>query len=175
MLLLVVSGVILFASAGGDSDCGLDRLYPSAVTADSTMSSSYSAANLIDGRYNTYWFSQTNDLYDNVYFDFSNEVDIKHIWIMEGPNYVTAIYVLNRYNVYFGMTNSDDPEDYKFYNFWFPEFITDRVRIYFSGGQSTYLTIAEVSFWGCNMTSTEPTAIPTLSPSQMPTNSTPTV
>lgn len=64
---------------------------------------------------------------------------------------------------------------YNHYDFWFHEFITDTVKIYFYGSQNNYLSVTEVSFWGCNMTSTAPTAIPTLSPSQIPTNSIQTV
>merc|ERR1719334_2395316 len=69
-------------------------------------------------------------------------------------------------------TKYDDPEDFKVWNFWFPEFITSRVMIQFYLSQGSYLTVSTISFWGCNMTIT---ATPTVSPTMMPTNSTPTV
>jgi len=172
MLLLIVTGLCLIAFGG--NDCGLNRLHPSAITADSEYSSSYPVENLIDGSYSTYWYSGSGDTNDYVYIDFSNDVDIKHIMIREGTYAVHYISVSDPLNTK-SYTNLDDTEDYKIYNFWFPEFITDRVRIYFSGSSGSYLTVSDVSFWGCNMTSTAPTAAPTVSPSQMPTNSTPTV
>jgi len=62
--------------------------------------------------------------------------------------------------------------DYNLHNFWFSDFITSKVKIYFSSSEGSYLSVAQVSFWGCNITIT---AAPTVSPTMMPTNSTPTV
>jgi len=173
MLLFVVTG--LFLITGGENVCGLNRLYPSGITASDT-SSSGDLEKLIDDNYGTEWYSTSGYSYVNVYFTFSTDVDIKHIMVREGTYYVDVIYVYDDItSTLMTMTNYADTEDYKIYNFWFPEFITQRVRIYFYGSQSSRLTVSDVSFWGCNMTSTAPTAAPTVSPSQTPTNSTPTV
>jgi len=172
MLLFVVTGLFLITC--GENDCGLNRLYPSGITASDT-STSANLGYLIDGKYSTEWTS-TSGAYVSVYFTFSTDVDIKHIMVREGTYYVDIIYVYDDItSTTMSWTNYADTEDYKIYNFWFPEFITQRVRIYFSGSQTTRLTVSDVLFWGCNMTSTAPTAAPTVSPSQTPTNSTPTV
>jgi len=71
-----------------------------------------------------------------------------------------------------GLTRHGDSGDYKGYNFWFQNFITNRVKILFSGSEGNYLSVGEISFWGCNITIT---VAPTVSPTMMPTNSTPTV
>lgn len=160
----------------GENDCGLNRLYPSDIWADTEYSSSHTAEKLIDGRSDTYWYSANGDMYDNVYVEFSNLVDVKHIMIKEGTYYVQAIYVYDdTTGGQMDYTNSDDPEDWKIYNFWFPKFVTSRVRVYFYGGEGSYITVSEISFWGCNVTSTSPTGLPTLSPTPMPTNATVTV
>ena len=158
----------------GDNGC-FQRLYPSGITADSQYSSSsgHSVQNVLRDN-NDAWYSQNGDKSDNVYIDFSNKVDIQHIMIREGH------YWLDRINVYDGVSGSQkthtDPyngaTDYKVHNFWFSEFITKKVRIYFRGGEGNYITVSQISFWGCNITIT---AAPTVSPTMMPTNSTPTV
>jgi len=158
--------------AFGANSC-FQRLYPSGITADTEYSSYYSAENLLDDSYSTYWFSANGDTYDSVYIDFANDVDVMHITIREGGYWVGYIGVyddITRQTMTY--TESDDPEDFKIYNFWFSEFMTRRVRILFSGSEGNYLTVSTISFWGCNMTMT---AAPTVSPTMMPTNSTPTV
>jgi len=163
---------LLCLIAFGANSC-FDRLYPSGITADTEYSSTYPAENLIDDRYNTYWHSANGDVNDYVYIDFSNDVDIMHIMVREGTYYVTYIGVddgITGQSMTY--TNYDDVEDYKIWNFWFSEFITSRVRIYFYGSQSSFIRVSTISFWGCNMTIT---AVPTISPTKMPTNSTPTV
>jgi len=162
--------------AYGADDCGLQRLYPSGITSGTVYSSSYQVENLIDGSYSTYWYSQSGYTSDNVYVDFATQVDVKHIMIREGTYYTTYIQVRDgNTGAVMDYTQSADTEDYKMYNFWFPKWITNRVRIYFSGSQGSYLTISTISFWGCNDTSTAPTVVPTISPTQTPTNNTPTV
>jgi len=98
---------------GGD-DCGIDRLYPSGITADTEYSSSYPVENLIDGNRESYWFSGNGDTSDNVYLEFSHNVDIKHITVYEGTLYVSHIYI---YDGNTGATkafsSSADAEDYK--------------------------------------------------------------
>jgi len=158
--------------AFGGNSC-FHRLYPSGITADTEYSSAYSVENLLDDNYATYWISANGDTYDSVYIDFANDVDVMHITIREGTNWISEIYIYDGITSQtMTYTESDDPEDYKIYNFWFSEFITRSVRIYFSGSQGNILTVSTISFWGCNMTIT---AAPTVSPTMMPTNSTPTV
>jgi len=78
--------------AFGANSC-FHRLAPSGITADTEYSSSYPAENLIDDSYNTYWYSANGDTYDNVYIDFANDVDVKHITIREGTYWVRYIRV----------------------------------------------------------------------------------
>lgn len=168
------AGIYLHALGGGD--CGLDRLYPSGITSDTEYSSTYSAANLLDGMSNTFWRSSNGDVYDNVYLEFSNNVDIKHIMVQEGAYYTLTIFIYDdNTGVMKSYQNSDDVENFKVYNFWFSKWVTDKIKIYFASSEGSYLNIMTVSVWGCNATSTLPTAVPTVSPSQMPTNHTPTV
>jgi len=154
----------------GGNGC-FQRLYPSGITADTEYSSSYPVENLLDD-YNNYWYSANGDVSDNVYVDFSNEVDIQHIMIREGTYYVSAIYVYDASGSTKSYTHPYTGGDYKLHNFWFSEFITKQVRIYFSGSQGSFLTVSQILFWGCNNTIT---AAPTVSPTMMPTNSTPTI
>lgn len=166
----------IYIHALGDGDCGLDRLHPAAIRADTEYSSYYPVENLVDGNIGSYWQSQSGDTYDNVYLDFASTVDIKHIMIKEGY-YVQRIYI---YDATTGSQKSyifcDSDTYQKVYNFWYHQWETEHIRIYFYGSQTSYLRIAEVSVWGCNVTNTTlPTAVPTVSPSQMPTNHTPTV
>merc|ERR1719427_1412275 len=95
--------------------------------------------------------------------------------IREGAYYLNQIYVYDANSgATMDYTQSADTDDYKMYNFWFPEWVTNRVRFYFYTAQGSFVTVSTVSFWGCNETSTVPTAVPTISPTNMPTNSTPT-
>jgi hypothetical protein len=52
MLLFVVTGLFLITC--GENDCGLNRLYPSGITA-SDASTSADLENLIDDNYGTQW------------------------------------------------------------------------------------------------------------------------
>jgi len=168
-MLLVVSGVFLLGVGG--TDCVPYHLYPSGITANSEFSSSYSVDNLNDGRWSTEWATEVGEDYGEVYFDFFNDVDIKHLWMMEGNWYLRDVYVLNSVNItQASVYYNNDPRDYKFYNLWFQEFITDRVTMRFNGTEGNKVTVSEVSFWGCNYTSTAPSSrIPTISPTHRPT------
>jgi len=166
---------LCFLALGGKSGNGcFQRLYPSGITADSQYSSSYPAENLLRDD-TSEWRSQSGDTYDNVYISFSSEVDIQHVMIWEGNYWVGYIYV---YDDVSGVQKSHtDPydgsgADYRVYNLWFTDFITKRVRILFGGSEGNYLRVTQTAFWGCNLTIT---AAPTVSPTMMPTNSTPTV
>jgi len=166
-MFVVVSGVFLL-SVGG-TDCVPYHLYPSGITADSEFSSNYSVDNLNDGRFNTVWATKAGEDYGKVYFDFFNHVEIKHLWMMECGWDLRDVYVLNSVNITQAWDNYARVG--KFYYLWFQEFITDRATLHFNVSEGSNVNMSEVSFWGCNYTTTVPTAIPTQLPSRMPTNS----
>jgi len=181
-MLLVVCGVFLLAV--GSTDCDPFLLDPSKIWVSSIYDSRFPVDNLLDGRWDTMWASKADTNWGKVFIDYPNYVDIKYVWIMEGNHYAIDIYVLNRRaggKQIAHANKDDDTRNYKFYNFWFEEFITDQITIEFEGGEINRVHVSEVEVWGCNYASTEPTAIPTLptnsptiiptaSPSQMPTN-----
>jgi len=166
---------LCFLALGGKSGNGcFQRLYPSSITADTEYSSSHPVENLLLDD-NHQWYSRNGDTYDNVYIFFSSEVDIQHILIREGNWYVDTITVSDG-DTGVQKTYTDayagSGINYRIHNFWFTDFIAKKVRILFSGSEGNYLRVAQISVWGCNITIT---AAPTVSPTMMPTNSTPTV
>jgi len=165
---------LCFLALGGKSgNVCLQRLYPSGITADTEYSSSYPVENVLRDD-NSEWLSRNGDTHDNVYISFSSEVDIQHIMIRDGDYYVNTITVYDGDSgAWKGYTDPyNAASDFKIHNFWFTDFITKKVRIYFAGSEGNYLRVSQISVWGCNITIT---AAPTVSPTMMPTNSTPTV
>jgi len=186
-MLLVVCGVFLLAV--GSTDCDPFLLEHSGVATSSTQpsgSNEWTVHNLFDGRYDTKWASKEGSKWGKVWIYYPYYVDIKYIWIMEANHYLKNISVLNRraggIDEVAHANWDGDTRTYKFYNFWFKEFITDWITIYFKEGELEWVHVSEVEVWGCNYISTQPTAqptnsptrpptvVPTMSPSQMPTN-----
>jgi len=174
MIVFIFAGLCLLALAG--NDC-CNRLYPTGITADSVLNSNYPPENLLDDNQGTHWISANGDSYCYVYIDFANDVEIMHILVLEMHEYAQQIRVYDGISgALKTLTNNEELENWKIYNFHFTDFVTSKVNILFSGSFSkqTRARVSTISFWGRNMTTTTPTTVPTVSLT-LPTNSTTTV
>jgi len=142
----------------------------------------YELSKMLDGSYSTYWRAN-NVGSEYVYFWFSEEVQVKWIFVQRYNNYATY------FRVYDGTTNiayqyfGDSTELYDSVTIRFDDVYTDYLRFEFYYTNTVYISRLEVH--GCYNTSTPttspttevpsivPTSFPTVSPSLEPVTAVP--
>jgi len=159
------------------SKCENDYLLtPSSYQGDVYSSSTtYQVSNVLDGKYNTYWMS--NSAYEYLYFWFPEEATVEWIYIQRYYDDATWVEVFDGTTQFEDTYFGDSSELYSSMTLKYDNVYTDyfRFRFYYSG--ASYVRISRIDVYGCYNTSAptaypttvEPTAVPSLFPTISPT------